>query len=268
MYRRQEKRRMGFTLIELLIVIAIISILVSIAMPAYGYVRELANRARCSRQLQQTVTAMKAYALDHRGRWPNAFTAESACTDELPDEPDGGPGLRGPNREEDDGGQYGTDNEDAVVNSNAASLWLLVAGDYVAPQTLVCPSTADLVDEIRNPEEVRDFLSRQHCSYSYQCRLGGRRIRETWRLAVVADRSPFFDPYNEADDPEARSFNHWGEGQNVAFGDGHVEWMREPYLRTTGDWFYRAWTAPDDRKPADIPDGEDVPQGDEDALLK
>lgn len=84
---------------------------------------------------------------------------------------------------------------------------------------------------------------------------------------MLADRSPFVDPYNETDDPEANSFNHWGEGQNVAFASGTVGWFARPNLEATGDWFYRTWNASDDCDPADIPDGEAVPLGREDALL-
>jgi len=265
MRRRDDTRAEGFTLVEILIVIAIISLLVSILTPAVIWAQEEARRVKCKSQLRQIVTACKAYAGNNKDRWPNAFTPDSTRSDVLPDEPGTGGGLRGPNIDDE---RKGTDNEDDVVNSSSASLWLLAAGGYVPAEIFVCPSTADEADIIRNPDEVRDFLSRRHCSYSYQCLLGGRRIRASWSLAVVADRSPFFDPRETTDDPEAGSFNHWREGQNVAFADGRVVWMPRPYHEASGDWIYLARRGKDDDDPGDVPDGETVPLSSEDALLK
>jgi type II secretory pathway pseudopilin PulG len=251
-------------LLEILIVVGIIGLLFSILAPVGVIVQEQARRTKCRSQLREIVTACKAYATDHKGRWPNALTADSTRVDGIPMVPGAGGGLRG---EDDDHKHRGTDSgDDQVVNSSTASLWLLVAGDYLPAEIFVCPTTPDTADLIRNPEEVRDFLSRQQCSYSYQCQLG-RPIREHCQLAVLADRSPFFDPYNETDDPEAVSFNHWREGQNVAFADGRVQWMARPCVEATGDWLYRAWSAPDDEEPAGIPEGDDQPRNEADALL-
>jgi len=265
MRRRNEMYAEGFTLLELLIVIAIIAILVAMIFPTGVRARRDALSLKCRTQLREIVTACKEYAGSHRGRWPNAFTPESTRTDVLPDDPGTGDGLRGANV---DDGRKGTDNEGDTVNSSTASLWLLVAGGYAPAEIFICPCTADEPDLIRNPGEVRDFLSRKQCSYSYQCLLGRRRVRESWSLAVLADRSPFFDPHNTADDPEANSFNHWGEGQNVAFADGRVVWMSRPYYEATGDWMYLARLEKDNDDPGDIPDGETVPLSSEDALLK
>jgi len=265
MRRRNKTYAEGFTLLELLIVIAIIAILVAMLFPTGVGARREALSLKCKTQLREIVTACKSYAGSNKGRWPNAFTPESTRTDVLPDEPGGGDGLRGPDI---DDGRKGTDNEGDVVNSSTASLWLLVAGGYVPAEIFICPCTADETDLIRNPDEVRDFLSRKHCSYSYQCLLGGRRVRESWSLVVLADRSPFFDPYNETDDPEAGSFNHWSEGQNVAFADGRVVSMSRPYYDATGDWIYLARLEKDNDDPGDVPDGETVPLSGEDSLLK
>lgn len=63
------RRRRGFTLIELLVVIAIIAILVAILMPVIGSVQEKARQARCSANIMQIATALKAYKTDY-GRYP------------------------------------------------------------------------------------------------------------------------------------------------------------------------------------------------------
>jgi prepilin-type N-terminal cleavage/methylation domain-containing protein len=267
MNRNYERHFPGFTLIELLVVIAIISILIAILAPAAVMALEKARRVRCANNQKNIVLACHAYAAAHRGCWPNAYTKESTRSDGLPVTPGDAGGLRGENIRD---GHYGVDQPDQVVNSNSASLWLLVVAGLPA-ETFICPSTVDTADLIRNPKEVRDFQSRQNLSFSYQCMLGNHRVREDSRLAVLADRSPFLDPYQAepTEDPEAPSFNHNQEGQNVAFADGRVEWFDKPYLDSTGDWFYRAWTSVKDETPAPgIPAADAKPLADFDALLR
>lgn len=66
---RLTDRRAGFTLIELLVVIAIIAILVAILMPVIGSAQEKGRQARCSSNLIQIATALRAYKTDY-GRYP------------------------------------------------------------------------------------------------------------------------------------------------------------------------------------------------------
>ncbi|MBN2583945.1 MAG: prepilin-type N-terminal cleavage/methylation domain-containing protein, partial [Planctomycetes bacterium] len=238
MLTETRKPHAGFTLVELLIVVVIISILISIMLPVTGEVIERVRRVRCATNLKTIVQGCMTYASDHRGRWPNAFTPDSTRGDLLPDAPGEGDGLRDENTED----HRGVDNEDAVVDSTTAGLWLLVVKGIVIQEAFICPSTEDQPDFIRNPGEVRDFLSRRHISYSYQNLRGKFSNPSSGKLAVLADRSPFFDPLNETDDEEANSFNHQQAGQNVAFADARVEWFSEPYYESTGDWFYRTWT--------------------------
>ncbi|MBA3710647.1 MAG: type II secretion system protein [Planctomycetes bacterium] len=73
--------RVGFTLIELLVVISIIAVLAGMLLPAIGFVREIANRARCGSNQHQIVLAMITYVSDNSQMWP----VRPALADGTPD---------------------------------------------------------------------------------------------------------------------------------------------------------------------------------------
>lgn len=66
----QTMKRNAFTLIELLIVVAIISLLISILLPAMGHVRAQARKSVCAGRLYQVAVGMTSYSNDYNGRLP------------------------------------------------------------------------------------------------------------------------------------------------------------------------------------------------------
>jgi len=66
----QGRRRHGFTLVELLVVVGLVTVLISLLLPALGNARKAAYATACASNLRQMGTAWVMYVSEHKGRLP------------------------------------------------------------------------------------------------------------------------------------------------------------------------------------------------------
>jgi prepilin-type processing-associated H-X9-DG protein len=78
--RPPMRPRLAFTLVELLVVIGIITVLISILLPAVSRARESANTAKCLSNMRQLQIAQTNYAAEHRNELIQAGMAEGGAS--------------------------------------------------------------------------------------------------------------------------------------------------------------------------------------------
>ena len=85
------KRRSGFTLVEIMIVVAIIGIIISIAIPGFLRARETSRARACQENLSKIDGAKEQYALDrnlaHNGTISGGWTDLVGPTNYLKTQP-------------------------------------------------------------------------------------------------------------------------------------------------------------------------------------
>lgn len=237
------RRYRGFTFTELIVTVsavcAVLAVAVVIILPPMSRARS-GRRTVCSTNLLGLYKAIYTYSISNRDVFPIAGEVT----------PDGSAiGFSDGDR------LLGTG---AVLDDNVtASLWMMVREGAMSTQNFICPKTSDKPDDLvdhRSGEvkavvlmDTYDFAGRANLSYSpinmYHSAVGSawsENVRSDWVLAADNNNNNYTGaPVRHTLSHGAslndtmlmeNSLNHSDdEGQNLLFGDGHVEFAMDPF---------------------------------------
>ena len=208
----------------------------------------MANRGTCAANLRGIVQSMNLYG-----------AAEGDMFPVLPYAPYG-PGnsgtsaaTAGPTEQQALDYMYGS--ASPLKGSPLAGTWILVLQGNVAPRQFLCksdPHATVTAQTMSGGDHYTNFQSDDQISYSfaYPYTRDGK-VGDGWKSAadasipIAADMNPLNgtgnprrDTTNPTGGKAANSNNHQGEGQSVAFGDAHVEFVRRLDVGQNNDNIY------------------------------
>jgi prepilin-type N-terminal cleavage/methylation domain-containing protein/prepilin-type processing-associated H-X9-DG protein len=251
---KRSTSRKGFTLVELLVVIGIIALLISILLPSLNRARETANRVKCGSNLRQIGQAILLYSNENKGAYPRGIYDATKTNNFHSDGSNGGSVV--------DPFKTSPWTSATYANDPLMAMFLLIRTQDITAEVFVCPSSNDEKDTYgtaagANAQNHGSFTDKKNFSYSianpYPTTTAvnnGYRWNSTLgaEFAVAADINPgtdngynvtVADEFSSAKDMQkSNSPNHQGAGENVLYGDGHVEFQQNPFCGTKRDCIY------------------------------
>ena len=263
----RSSRRSGLTLVEVLVVLVIIVLLailffVMLLDMGVTHGRTLSPRTICAANLKGTGNGIAIYAAANNDCWP--------IPAHLPAEVDEvgrvryAPGKIGVKRGSTGQPEAGATTAEDVEMSTTRVFWQLIRAGTSSPKSFICPNSDDQPNDEDNPQDFWDFRKYSEISYGYQIpfgKLGRPGPNVDQDMALMADKGPFGAAL-EAGKPHPgtpkmtstgspndwlpwNSPNHEGEGQNVLYADGHMDFVMTPLAGWKKDNIYTRWSRAD-----------------------
>lgn len=235
---------------------------------------EINNRIKCASNLRMIGQAILLYSNDNRGQYPRtlADVNNPVPTWGTPYEGNDKLGAVDPKKVS----AFDPKKSDVVPSPNdvSAALFLLLQTQDITGAVFTCPSTGNRAWNFGGGKNAPvnwtnwpgNKALAEHLSYSYQNAYPTKdAIGKGFKLnnsvnsefAVMADLNPGIDalikvPLEAGEDAVriGNSPNHDGEGQNVLYGDGHVEFQLSPYCGAAQDNIYTYGNSGADHKGA------------------
>jgi prepilin-type processing-associated H-X9-DG protein len=272
-------RRSAFTRVELVVVSVMVVLGIAYALALIGSPRihEGAPRVKCASNLRQIGQAILLYANENHGYYPRTVYAVDSSGIAIPVS---GTAPTAVDPFADSGPQ---------PNDVTAALFLLLRTEDITAEVFTCPnSNADRDDFGRATTQASgrsNFTDwRKNLSYSFNNPYPNRGAisdadQKTWMtasmsadFAVASDLNPgtFGGRDVTAVDlkspssamRKANSTNHEGDGQNVLYGDGHVEFQNNPLCGVNRDNIFTSGTGKVNASPIDASDSVLLPAQD------
>jgi prepilin-type processing-associated H-X9-DG protein len=230
------KTRSGFTLVEIVLLGFLVAMGATVVMSERLTMTDTSKRVKCASNLRMLGQACLLYANENKGAYPRTrydvetkkWVAYSNYKAEDPFKDDG-----------------------PEVNDVTAAFYLLLRTEDITSEVFICPSTTDVKWDFqgKDSQKFSNFPNKSHLSYSF----ANPYFRATEDVlttsinaeyAIAGDMNPGGDELMKIEAPQpgeksaGNSRNHGGEGQNVLYGDGHVEWQTNPFVGLNRDNIY------------------------------